>query len=80
MRSAVGGFRDPVDVRHEARQILEAPPESIDVGDRDLQADRFPHMHAAPTAESRLRGLRLAISVKDLRPTARDTAVQQWGG
>ena len=39
VRCAVRRFRHPVEVRHEPRQILEATPERVDVGDRDLQVE-----------------------------------------
>ena len=33
---------DPVEVGHELRQILEATPEAVDVGDRYFQRESIP--------------------------------------
>ena len=62
MRCAVRGFGHTVEVRHEPRQIFEATPEAVDVGDRDFQPNRFPDMHAALAAEGGLRAIGLGIA------------------
>ena len=56
--------RHPVEVRHELRQIVEATPEAVDVGDRHFQANRLPNMNAALAAEGRTCGVGLCVAVE----------------
>ena len=77
MRLAVGRGRHPVEVRHELRQIVEASPETVGVGDRHFQANRLPNMNSALAAEGRTCGVGLCVAVDNVRPMAGDASIQQ---
>ncbi len=64
---AVSEFGHTVEVGHESRQVLEAPPEAVDLGDRHFQPNRFADVDAAVAARARsscLSGRRVAVQAR----------------
>ena len=74
-----GRLRHTVEVRHEPRQVLEATPEPVDVGERHLESNRFAHVHATLSAEGSPGVVGLGEAVQNYGPIARDAAIQQRG-
>ncbi len=77
VRSAVRILCHTVEVRHEPRQVLEATPEPVDLGERDLKSNRFAHMDATRSAEGSLGVVGLGEAVHKFRPMPGDAAIQQ---
>ena len=64
-------------VSHELRQVLETPPEAIDVCDGSLEPHRFPNVDASLAPERRARIVGLEMTVQDVRPPSGDAPIQQ---
>ena len=60
----------------ELRQVVEAPPEAIDVCDRPLEPQRFPNVNSSFAPERRARIVGLAMSVQGVRPPSGGAPIQ----
>ena len=75
-----GALGHTVEVRHELRQILEATPEAVDVGDAAPRAESIPGRGRRARRRGRPCVCRAGHSRSERRPTARDAAIQQGCG
>lgn len=69
--------RHAVEVCHELRQVVEASPETVGVGDRDFEANGLPDMKSTVSAEARTCPVSLCVATENVRPTAGDASVQE---